>query len=77
MSYERRKIVSRRHRDDITVSVSAHPHIVGYTVVAEAGGTSEFLGQAVTLRDAQRLADEHSGCAQPCSCPPWSTLTAL
>jgi hypothetical protein len=79
MIQDRHDVASRKYQNAITLSISAHPALLGiYTAVIEAAdGTPEFLGQTTTLLEAQRLADERSGCPQPRSCPPWSTLTLL
>jgi len=56
----------------VTVHVAQHPHVTGFTVLGEAEGGSELLGHATSFEDAQALADQASGCPQPCSCGPWA-----
>jgi hypothetical protein len=72
------RIVTNRTHHVVTVSVTRDPDAVGYTAIIEAAdGTPELLGQTKTLLQAQLLADDSSGCPQPCFCPPWSPLTSL
>jgi hypothetical protein len=78
MNYKRPAIAVRRHQNGLTARVTQHPHRIGYAAVLETPDEApELIGQATTLLEAQILADENSGCPQPCFCPSWSTLTAF
>ena len=73
MSDERRNlVVFRIHANHVIAGVVHLPEQGGlFFATAAPAGHAHSCQIARSLAEAQALADQASGCPQPCACQPW------
>ena len=64
----------REHRAGVTAMVTKVSGCAYVAYTTDRAGVFTMQGDDEVLEVAQLRADQHVGCARPCTCPPWRVI---